>query len=456
MLVCAPSGWATRMANTEQLSILRQGVEVWNAWRDKHPNIGPDLDDANLHGADLSGANLHRANLSGVNLHRAHLSRANFYKADLTMADLNRARLYGADLSGANLYETSFVDLDLSGCKGLENCLHSGPSIIDVRTLQRSGPLPLAFLRGVGLPDRMIEYLPSILEQAIQLYSCFISYSSKDEAFVQRLHADLQNKGVRCWFAPEDMKIGDRIGDTIDTAIRLRDKLLLVLSETSVTSAWVLKEVRTALAEEEQHGRPVLFPIRLDDAVMDTTEQWAHDIRRDRQERDQLGRARAKARGQADQCLEPEAEDHGRHGQARGQQTPGWRGRDGRRLPGRVRSGQARARCRRQAAVRSRCLHQRRSSPAQDQAPSGQGFRKGEIRKLMAEHLASTSRLVTDGLRCWTAATEAGIEHTAMVTGSGKQAARWSPFNWVNTTLGNVKAAITGTYRRISPDHAGR
>jgi hypothetical protein len=43
-----------------------------------------------------------------------------------------------------------------------------------------------------------------------------------------------------------------------------------------------------------------------------------------------------------------------------------------------------------------------------------------------------------------------------MVTGSGRRAAQWSPFKWVNTTLGNVKAAITGTYRRISPEHAGR
>jgi len=42
------------------------------------------------------------------------------------------------------------------------------------------------------------------------------------------------------------------------------------------------------------------------------------------------------------------------------------------------------------------------------------------------------------------------------VTGSGKRAAQWSPFKWVNTTLGNVKAAITGTYRHASPEHAGR
>lgn len=84
------------------------------------------------------------------------------------------------------------------------------------------------------------------------------------------------------------------------------------------------------------------------------------------------------------------------------------------------------------------------------------GFRKKEVRKLVAEHLASGSRLVTDGLGCWTVAAEAGLDHTAMVTGSGRRAAGWSPFRWVNTTLGNVKAAITGTYRRVGPEHAGR
>src|SRR5690349_20261959 len=79
------------------------------------------------------------------------------------------------------------------------------------------------------------------------------------------------------------------------------------------------------------------------------------------------------------------------------------------------------------------------------------GFRKREVKRLIGEHLASASRLVTDGLSCWTVAAEAGLEHTAMVTGGGKRAAGWSPFKWVNTTLGNVKAAITGIYRPGQP-----
>jgi hypothetical protein len=84
------------------------------------------------------------------------------------------------------------------------------------------------------------------------------------------------------------------------------------------------------------------------------------------------------------------------------------------------------------------------------------GFRKKEVERLMTEHPTSTSRLVTDGLRRWTAAAEAGLEHTPVTTGSGRRAAGRSPFKWVNTTLGNVEAAIAGTCRSLSPEHADR
>jgi TIR domain len=168
--------------------------------------------------------------------------------------------------------ETVFGDVDLSG----------GPSVVDFRTLQRSSTLPLAFLRGVGPPNTLIEYLPSLLGQAIRHYSCFISYSSKDDAFAHRLHADLQDNDVRRWFAPEDMKIGAKIRDTIDDAIRLRDKVLLVLSEASIASDWVEDEVDKAFEEERQRGDSLLFPVRLDDTVMETQEAWAAELRRSR------------------------------------------------------------------------------------------------------------------------------------------------------------------------------
>jgi len=135
------------------------------------------------------------------------------------------------------------------------------------------------FLRGVGLPDRLIEYLPSLLNEAIQHYSCFISYSSKDQAFAERLHTDLQNKGVRCWFAPHDMPIGAKIIDAIDEAIRLREKVLLILSEGAIASDWVEGEVTRTLEEERTRKQVVLFPVRIDDAVMQTSEGWARLLR---------------------------------------------------------------------------------------------------------------------------------------------------------------------------------
>ncbi len=254
-----------------------------------------DLLGAELSGANLTGANLIRANLiGGANLAEADLSEANLTEATLSWAKLSGANLSEANLSKANLteamltgakmqeamlFETVFANVNLSAVIGLETCLHIGPSTIDFRTLQRSGPLPLAFLRGVGLPDLLIDYLPSLLSQPVQMYSCFISYSSKDLDFAERLHADLQNKGVRCWFAPHDLPIGAKTWNSIDQEIKLRDKLLLILSQNSIASDWVEDEVNKAFAEERDRKQLVLFPARIDDTVMETSEPWARKLR---------------------------------------------------------------------------------------------------------------------------------------------------------------------------------
>ena len=92
------------MANQEYVEILKQGVEVWNKWREENRDVRPDLI-----GAYLSGANLIEANLSGVDLSGADLSRA-----FLLGANLGGTFLLGTNLSGANLRGA-----DLSGAKDL-------------------------------------------------------------------------------------------------------------------------------------------------------------------------------------------------------------------------------------------------------------------------------------------------------------------------------------------------
>ena len=82
------------------------------------------------------------------------------------------------------------------------------------------------------------------------------------------------------------------------------------------------------------------------------------------------------------------------------------------------------------------------------------GFRKKEIEKLAKRDFAPGSNVVSDGLSCWPAVAKAGCAHFPMVTGSGKRAANWAPFRWVNTTLGNIKTALAGTYHHVSAKHA--
>lgn len=287
------------MANPEHLEILRQGVEDWNSWRrEEHLLIvEPDLRDieildddlrridfarVNLRGAKIFGASLSEANLSNANLRYTYidytdLSGANLKKANLVGAHIRDSLLEGADFTNAEIGWTTFSGIDLSVAEGVDTLTHRTPSTIALDTIIRSGgKLSQNFLRGCGFPDEFITYLPSLLalRGVIQFYSCFISYSSKDQEFADRLHSDLQAKGVRVWFASHDMKIGARIRPTIDESIRVYDKLLLVLSEHSVSSQWVEQEVETALRKERQSGGTVLFPVRLDDTVLKAGEGW--------------------------------------------------------------------------------------------------------------------------------------------------------------------------------------
>jgi hypothetical protein len=178
---------------------------------------------------------------------------------------------------------TVLGNVDLSEAEGLETVAHVGGSTVGIDTLYLSkGQISEVFLRGAGVPDTLITYIGSLVVKPFDFYSCFISYSSKDDEFAQRIHADLRSKQVRCWFAPEDLKIGERFRDRIEESIRIHDKLLIVLSVNSINSPWVQTEVEAALERERHENRLVLFPIRLDDSIMDATQAWAAEIRRTR------------------------------------------------------------------------------------------------------------------------------------------------------------------------------
>lgn len=261
------------MANQEQLEILKQGVEVWNKWREGNPKAdidlsraklrkthlsGTDLTGADLRGADLRGAELleavlKSADLRGANLRNAILREANLRGADIREADLtgalliaadlretvfrkailreaylNGAILIGADLTGAILMEAdlaesffarriqvaevNFCNLDLSGAKGLENVRHLGPSTIGTDTIALSkGKIPEAFLRGCGLSDWEIEMA--------KLYNPDLSYDEfidiQNRIFDLRKRQAFQLSPLFVSYSHADGAFVDKVGNAL-------------------------------------------------------------------------------------------------------------------------------------------------------------------------------------------------------------------------------------------------
>jgi hypothetical protein len=83
-------------------------------------------------------------------------------------------------------------------------------------------------------------------------------------------------------------------------------------------------------------------------------------------------------------------------------------------------------------------------------------FSKRHIEGLAKRIVERGTKVVTDGLGCFRGFAAAGCEHVAVITGSGRKSARHAAFTWVNTTLGNIKTALTGTFRHVGGKHAPR
>lgn len=232
-----------------------------------------------LGGATLAGADLEKAFLRGANLSYATLASVDLSGADLSFANLTAVHFLRAVLSEVTLRDTELCNVDLSLVSGLDTIVHRGPSFLDYQTLAYvQGRLPLNFLQGVGFSDTYIEYLPYLFDTPIQYYKAFVSYSHADQEFAKHLHKRLQGEGIRCWIDDEDMKIGDKVYDTINQAIQIHDKVILICSEHSLKSRWVKREFETMLQQEEDHEKangkfvPLLLPLDVDGYIFKEAE----------------------------------------------------------------------------------------------------------------------------------------------------------------------------------------
>ena len=262
------------MSGSGHRNILKKGLNFWNTYIEANQALSPDLREVDLRGKDLSHANFNRADFRGAKLSGSYLFRVNLSSSDCE----------GADFTDAVFFETNLANCNLKNAKNLNTCIHKGPSIIDHRTLRKSGNLSKSFLRGIGLsaweieqanlydtnlsPKQIADTLNQIntlrSTQPIQVRPVFISYSHQDSKFVDKFDAALSADGISAWRDTRDAVAGpleDQVADAMFNRVTV-----IVLSTASTISDWVETEVSMARAIEKSQNRNVLLPIQLDDS----------------------------------------------------------------------------------------------------------------------------------------------------------------------------------------------
>lgn len=121
--------------------------------------------------------------------------------------------------------------------------------------------------------DQVIASLRLIHRARSNGLSCFISYNHRDEEFARLLHEQMKKIGLNVWLAVNDLGEG-KIHEQIERTIKLHDKVLLILSENSMSSNWVKSEIRWAIEADIIEGTRRILPIRL--TGMDDIKQWKY------------------------------------------------------------------------------------------------------------------------------------------------------------------------------------
>lgn len=241
-----------------------------------------DLSNKAIIARDLSGAILANSLLENTNLRRttldgANLIKTNFCGANLYRVNFNRAKVNETDLTDAKSKCTIYSCLDLCGFKNIDKMEHRAPSSVGIDTLkitrsslqrryERSSHKRTEILEQIGIfltrCGIEIDLLKSLwythCKYVTKYYTTFISYTSIDRAFADKLYYSLQKSGVGCWYAPVDLRIGDILDEEISDAISYCEKLIVICSKNSLKSSWVQKEIRAALRKEEQARRIIM------------------------------------------------------------------------------------------------------------------------------------------------------------------------------------------------------
>ena len=307
----------------EHEKIFHQGSIEWNKWREaqRDLHIRPDLNGLSV-SRNMEILDLDKYHLSAVRLRGAHFSKVYLDRMDLTDADcreaqfsamslqycnltnadfrnakffncyLNHANLTGTNFAGAMfknvnfesamLDQTIFGNDDLSGTLNLDRAINRGAVIIGTRALEESrGRIPPTFLEKSRVPQEILRVALEWAKLPVAYCSCFISHSSADKEFIERVRNQLTNDGVSAFLSSRDLRPGQQYPAEIERQLLSAGKVIVVISRRSLASAWVRREVQTTFERERREGQLLIIPIVSisADEWKQTDVDWASTLR---------------------------------------------------------------------------------------------------------------------------------------------------------------------------------
>jgi hypothetical protein len=95
--------------------------------------------------------------------------------------------------------------------------------------------------------------------------SVFVSHASEDARIASRVAMGLKAFDYNAWYDDWELTLGDSIVERIEAAISATDVLLVLLSNSSVSSKWVRKELSAGLAKQLSGKGVMVIPVLVSD-----------------------------------------------------------------------------------------------------------------------------------------------------------------------------------------------
>ena len=249
----------------------------------------------NFHLADLSGADVSETQLLACDFSQADLRLADFQQAEIrdtnfrsalftgtklsyaamTSSDLSNTEFHGSvlqeclfkkcrleatHLAGAKCYRTSWIQTDMSHVKGLEEVVHLGPSELGLETLLASdGCIPVEFLLGCGVHQDLVRRVNSFVQHNVKSplpsYAFYLYAGPEDAPFCLKLCSRLREEGLRIWNQQGHTTCLDLEQLSSVESGSVSDKVVLVLSKSSLEDRVFLGNIRRLREKEVEQGR---------------------------------------------------------------------------------------------------------------------------------------------------------------------------------------------------------